>query len=211
MLQMGYNGDASLFFSLEMSQRQLMSRWISNKLSIDNSELRMGAVDAERLGEIETAVNEINSLPLYVIDEPGLTVYNMLPIIREYVLKHGIKVVFIDYLQIIKLNSDDKNKELGEVAVQLKASAKKYDIHVCLISQKNGKDGVWGVRDSGEVPAVLDECINLVNDGTTGDVRNITIQFVKNRNGKLGDTPVMFDGRYMRFVTPYTGATRKLT
>lgn len=190
---------ASLFFSMEMSKEQLHRRLAANICEIDTNDIKIGNITEEEQERVAEAINYINTLPMYVIDTPNLSFAQMTPIIRHHVISKGVKVVFIDYLQIMNIESDDRNKELGRVGKQAKEVAKRLDIHICFISQRTpGKDGVWQIRDSGDFPAALDVMFALNGDGTA-DVRQIEVEFLKNREGPLGKNGAMFDGRYQRF------------
>lgn len=198
MLSMGIRQQPSLFFSLEMSKKLIVSRWVSDMCTIDNLVIRSGKLKNDEIEQIEDAVNTIRTLPIYVIDTPYMSVYDMLPIIRQHVKERGVKVVFIDYLQLINVG-DDMNKGLGNAANQLKNIAKRENIHVCLLAQRTMKGDRWVIRDSGDVEQVVDTIIYLDSDKDEADVKSVMTEFTKNRNGKLGKAPMLFDGRYMRF------------
>lgn len=190
---------ASLFISMEMSKESLHRRWAANILEIDTMDIKRGEISSEDQERIAEVINYINTLPIYVIDEPKLTFSQIAQQIRYHVKKFDVKVVFIDYLQIIQLITNDKNKELGDIGKMAKELAKSLDIHICFISQKTpGKDGVWQIRDSGDFPAALDVLFNLESELQT-DTRQITVEFRKNREGPLGSNSVIFDGRYQKF------------
>lgn len=190
----------SLFFSMEMSKESLHRRWAANLCEIDTVDIKRGDISDEDQQRITDTINYVNKLPMYVVDEPNLSFYQMMPLIRYHTLNKGIKVVFIDYLQIMKLLTNDKNRELGDIGKMAKDLTKKLDIHICFISQKTpGKDGVWQTRDSGDFPATLDVLIDLTAESQT-DTRQIQVGFLKNREGPLGVTGAIFDGRYQKFV-----------
>lgn len=197
-LRMGLEGNASLFFSLEMSKEELYQRWVSDLCSIDNADIRSGKVSAEELAQITDAVNTIARLPIKVIDTTGLGITDMIPVIRRQVRENDIKVVFIDYLQIMQVG-EDKNRGLGMIAKLFKEVAKALNIHICIISQKNGKDGVWAVRDSGDVPAAVDIIMNLELEDTGASTRNANITFLKHRHGRTGTYAALFEGPYLRY------------
>lgn len=196
-LRMAFKDNASLFLSLEMGKQELISRWAADFCSIDNADIISGNLTEDQEHEIQTAINLFDTLPMYVVDKDGLSILDMVPIIRSHVRDKGVKVVFIDHLQRIK-TGENRNVELGLIAKILRSLAKKLDIHVCIISQKNSKDGVWSVRDSGNVPADVDIILNIsLEDGT--DVRSATFEFTKFRNGRTGKYPTLFNGPFLRY------------
>lgn len=198
-LRMGQNGNASLFFSLEMSKEELHQRWASDLCNIDNADIRAGKLKEDEYELIAAATNNITRLPIYVIDSAGLGITDMIPVIRRYHREHGIKVVFIDYLQIVTVG-EDRNRGFGMIAKLLKEISKKLDIHICIISQKNGKDGVWSVRDSGDVPAAADIIMNIVMEDSNTDLKSVNIEFTKHRHGRTGTYAAWFKAPYMRYL-----------
>lgn len=197
MLKMAQQNHPSLFFSLEMSKADLVARWAASLTEIDSTDIIRGAISDEDLERINAAVAEITALPMYVFDTTTtMGIDDIVPIIRQYV-KKNVRVVFIDYLQIMNVG-EDRNKELGRVARLLKNVAKELGIHICIISQKNGKDGVWVIRDSGEVPAAVDIIMNLSTEMQT-DIRIIDFHFTKNRSGRTGHTTLTFNAPFLRY------------
>jgi replicative DNA helicase len=200
ILRMAKRNHASLFFSMEMSKEQLQLRWISEELRIDHDDVQRGSLTQDQVKDIQVLLTRLTQLPLFVIDQSRLSVDDMLPVIRKHVKQHDVHVVFIDHLQIMR-TGDDKNKSLGLATELLKNIAKELNIHICIISQKNQKDGVWQVRDSGDVPANVDIIIQLTpTEDTNADTRHIMVDIHKNRNGRLGSYPTIFYGNYMSFL-----------
>lgn len=190
----------TLFFSLEMSKEAILRRWASNILEIDSNTIRRGDLTDEQQVQIMNVMNYLNTLPIYIIDQSNISIDQMIPIIRYHVIHLGVQVVFIDYLQIMMLQEgNNRNTELGNIGKKAKELAKKLNIHICFISQiTQGKEGVWQIRDSGDFVAVLDVLIKL-NAESTDDVRQVEIEFMKQREGPLGKVPALFDGRYQKF------------
>lgn len=196
MLEMGKQGTASLLFSLEMHSTQLMARWIANQAHLDATKMGLGKIDAEDVVKATKAANYIASLPMYVIDDPNVTVNEIAATVRSYVKKHDIRVVFIDHLQILNVESSNRNAELGLAAKLFKNIAKALDIHICIVSQVNT---VGGIRDSGDVQQNVDIRI-LVTTEDTGNTRQMNLNFEKNRNGKLGMLPMVFFANYLQYA-----------
>ena len=196
MIRMAKRGHRSCFFSLEMSKVELVQRWLSELSEIDSLDLKTGKLTEDEKQTVRDAQNTLNSLSMIVYDDPSLSPDQMYALIRKHA-KQGVKVFFIDYLQIVDVG-DDRNAGLGVFTKNLKALAKKLDIHICIISQKNGKDGVWSIRDSGNVPANVDIIISLEPLEDT-DIRTVNIEFRKNRSGKLGTIPTIFYAKYTSY------------
>jgi replicative DNA helicase len=193
----------SLFFSLEMSKEQLISRWVAYLLKLDASNLQFGRLTKDQADKVEQAVVYLQSLPMYVVDDPVINLGNIQKEIRDSV-RQGCRVVFLDYLQIVRHHSHgNRNQDLGEVAVVMKEAAKEHNIAVVVLSQMNkAGDGLDAVRDSGEVAQVADTVIEMSPiDDYPDDAGNraISLKFHKNRNGKLGTSTVIFNGSTQKF------------
>ena len=193
----------SLFFSLEMSKEQLISRWVAYLLKLDASSLQFGRVTKDQADKIEQAVMYLQSLPMSVIDDPTIGLSTIRKEIRD-ASRTGCKVVFLDYLQIVRHSSTgNRNNDLGEVAQTLKEAAKEANISVVVLSQMTkGREGLDAVRDSGEVAQVADAVIEMAPiDDVSDDNGNraISLKFHKNRNGKLGMSTVIFNGSTQKF------------
>jgi replicative DNA helicase len=195
----------SLFFSLEMSKEQLISRWVAYLLSLDATAIQFGRVDRAAAARIEEVVIYLQTLPMFVIDDPTVT----LDTIRREIAaaaRQGCRVVFLDYLQIVRHHANgNRNQDLGEVAVHLKEIAKEHNLAVVLLSQMNkGGEGLDAVRDSGEVSQVADTVIEMspIDEfpDTNGN-RAINLRFHKNRNGKLAVSTVIFHGPTQKFTS----------
>jgi replicative DNA helicase len=193
----------SLFFSLEMSKEQLISRWVAYLLKLDASNLQFGRLTKDQAEKVEQAVVYLQSLPMYVVDDPVINLGNIQKEIRDSV-RQGCRVVFLDYLQIVRHHAHgNRNQDLGEVAVVMKEAAKEHNIAVVVLSQMNkAGDGLDAVRDSGEVAQVADTVIEMSPiDDYPDDAGNraISLKFHKNRNGKLGTSTVIFNGSTQKF------------
>lgn len=193
----------SLFFSLEMSKEQLISRWVAYLLKIDASNLQFGRLTRDQAEKVEQAVVYLQSLPMYVVDDPIITLSGIQKEIRDSA-RQGCRVVFLDYLQIVRHHANgNRNQDLGEVAVSMKEAAKEHNIAVVMLSQMNkAGDGLDAVRDSGEVAQVADTVLEMAPiDDYPDDAGNraISLKFHKNRNGKLGTSTVIFNGSTQKF------------
>lgn len=130
------------FFSLEMSESQLTGRYMSAISGRTNVELRSGRVDIMKLGEQS---NQIADLPIYIDDTPAITVMELRSKIKKLILKSGIKLVVIDYLQLMKSEAGNREQEVSKISQGLKAIAKEFKIPVIALSQLNR-----GVEDRGD-------------------------------------------------------------
>jgi len=208
----------SLFLSLEMSKEDLMIRMVANELKIDSNEISSGEFNTalsdhdewetedDILRAIEDKTVELQQLPMYVVDNGALTLAQIVYEIRKHVHKYNVRVVCIDYMQLINHHpTGNDNQDLGDLAITLKELAKRENITIILLSQinRNG-EGLDAIRDSGEVQAVADVVIQLIPDTdetTATAVKTIDIGWWKNRYGMAGKkTSVLFNGAWQQFV-----------
>lgn len=203
--QLDENGNpdptASLFFSLEMAKEDLYVKWAADILSIDSKRIAAARLTPEQSRRVEETVSELQTMPMYVIDNGKISLYKMVKEIREHVLMKNVRVVFVDYIQIVNHSPNkNSNSDLGEVAETLKAIAKELNITIVALSQLNrGGQGLDAIRDSGEIAQVADFVVMLVTEDDNGDARTVVVDFVKNRFGPIGRTSVLFYGPYQRF------------
>lgn len=202
MLSMASRGIKCCIFSLEMSKPSLLARMACNYGQIDADKLREGTLTNSELEYLQEIINKIDKLPIEVIDtDKGMNIAEICANIHQLARK-GTQIFFIDHLQIIKLTTDDKHKELGDAVSKLKNLAKKYNIHISILSQKqNGKEGVWQVRDTGDAPTHADIIINMTvdEDSKNDTTKGIKMDFVKNRNGRTGYAPHLYNGEWLQF------------
>lgn len=191
-------GTASLMINLEMAKKRLVSRIVANLASIDGSKLAVGDLDEDEKLQVEIAAQRLDSLPLYMVCNSDLDVTRIIGYIKDYI-KRGVKVVFIDHLQLIKSYNDNRNNALGDIAWALKQCADKHDIAIILLSQLTKKDGRYVIRDSGEVESKCDVFMLLSSDGCTDPVRRITVELPKNRDGMIEEFPLLFNAPFQRF------------
>lgn len=192
----------SLFFSLEMSKPDIMLKWLGNKLSINTQDILSGTLDDEQFQQIEEETVRLQRLPMYIIDNPSITLNQMTYEIRKHVYRYGVKVVFIDYLQIVNYSpTGQPNKDLGDFAWHMKELAKKENITVVILSQITpGNEGTFRIRNSGEVGAHADAIFEgeLETDDLT-PIKTVNVNRTKNRLGPIGKCVLHFHACYQRF------------
>jgi len=121
-------------FSLEMSESQLVGRYLSGVSGRTNLELRTGKVD---LMELSCKSNDIAILPIFIDDTAGITLFELRSKIKKLILKEGIRLVVIDYLQLINQEAGSREQEVSKISRGLKAIAKEFNIPIIALSQLN--------------------------------------------------------------------------
>ncbi len=127
------------FFSLEMSADQLATRVLAEQSNISSENLRMGKISQAEFRNLARAAAELQALPLYIDDTPGLTIASLRARARRLKRQKGIGFIVIDYLQLLqgsgKGSSDNRVQEISEISRGLKQLAKELDLPVLALSQ----------------------------------------------------------------------------
>ena len=126
-----------VMFSLEMSAEQIGLRILAEQSKIPSDKLRKGELSEKDSYELQNTYQEINNLNFFFDDSPNLTVSELRSKLRRYKNNYNIKLVLIDYLQLIKPegNRDNRVNELSEITRNLKQLAKEFNLPVISLSQ----------------------------------------------------------------------------
>ena len=216
------------FFSLEMSNVQLVNRLISNVCEIQGSKILNGQLQPDEWDRLDNRVNKLLGAPLYVDDTPGLSVFELRTKARRLVREHGVKIIMIDYLQLMNANGmrfSSRQEEVSTISRSLKGLAKELDIPIIALSQLNrgveSREGLEGkrpqlsdLRESGAIEQDADmvlfvhrpEYYHIYQDDHGNDLRGkAQIIIAKHRKGATGDVLLTFRGEYTRFENPEDG------
>ena len=127
------------FFSLEMSSVQLITRLISSETGLSSDKLRTGKLADHEWQQLNIKVSDLESSPLFIDDSPSLTIFELRAKARRLASSNGIKLIIIDYLQLMNIGSSNKagnrEQEISTISRNLKALAKELDIPVIALSQ----------------------------------------------------------------------------
>lgn len=194
-------------FSLEMSEAEITTRLLSTISGYTNIEIRNARVDIEKLAEDS---NEIAYQPLFIDDTPALTLFDLRSKVKKLIVKYGIKLIIVDYLQLMKAEAGSREQEVSQISRGLKAIAKEFNIPVIALSQLNRavedradkKPRLSDLRESGAIeqdadivcfiyrPAYynLTEC--TINGERFDSKGIISFDCAKDRNGALFSMPL---------------------
>jgi len=129
----------TLIFSLEMTKLQIMHRFIALNSGVGSNDIRDGSKTMD-WSSIEKSGAYFSDAPLYIDDNGGLSVFQLVAKARKMKVKHGIKLIIVDYIQLLSAltqNTKTKDQEVGLITKALKSLAKELDIPVIAISQLN--------------------------------------------------------------------------
>ena len=126
------------FFSLEMSSVQLITRLISSETGLSSEKLRTGNLANHEWEQLNVKVNSLEKAPLYVDDTPSLSIFDLRAKARRLSSQHGIKLIIIDYLQLmttgISNKSGNREQEISTISRNLKSLAKELDLPIIALS-----------------------------------------------------------------------------
>src|SRR5262245_23301721 len=131
-------GAPVVLFSLEMSADQLATRILAEQSGITSENLRTGRITQHEFRDLARAAAELQSLPLYIDDTPGLTIAALRTRPRRLKRQKGIGMVVVDYLQLLQgtgKGNDNRVQEISEISRGLKQLAKELDVPVIGLSQ----------------------------------------------------------------------------
>ncbi|MBI9042294.1 replicative DNA helicase [Lutibacter sp.] len=127
-------------FSLEMSSVQLITRMISSETGISSGKLRKGNLEPHEWEQLNVKVKNLSKAPMFIDDTPSLSIFDLRAKARRLASQHGIKIIIIDYLQLMTAGTSQKGggnreQEISTISRNLKALAKELAIPVIALSQ----------------------------------------------------------------------------
>ncbi len=126
------------FFSLEMSAEQLAARILSEAAEVPSHQIRRGDMSEDEFRRFVEAAKELETCPLFIDDTPALPISQLAARARRLKRQHGLDVLMVDYLQLVRpasSRSEGRVNEVSEITQGLKAIAKELDIPVIALSQ----------------------------------------------------------------------------
>ena len=212
-------------FSLEMANVQLVNRLIVNVCEIKGETLKSGQLKPFEWNQLDFRIKQLTGAPLYLDDTPSLSVFELRTKARRLVREHGVKIIMIDYLQLMNASGmgfGSRQEEVSTISRSLKGLAKELNIPILALSQLNrgveNREGgdkrpqLSDLRESGAIEQDADmvlfihrpEYYKIYQDPETGrDLRGkAEIIVAKHRNGAVGNVLLSFRGEYARFQNP---------
>lgn len=128
------------FFSLEMASVQLITRLISSETGLSSEKLRTGKLAKHEWEQLNVKVKGLEKAPLFIDDTPSLSIFDLRAKARRLASQHGIRMIMIDYLQLMTAGGSQKGggnreQEISTISRNLKALAKELNVPVIALSQ----------------------------------------------------------------------------
>lgn len=202
-------------FSLEMSKEQLVNRLFAMESRVDSQKLRTGNLsdmDWEKLIESAGVIGKSN---LIIDDTPGINIPTMRSKCRKYKLEHDLKLIIIDYLQLMSgsgRGSDSRQQEISDISRSLKALARELKVPVVALSQlsraveqrPDHRPMLSDLRESGAIEQDADVVMFIYRDdyyNKDTDRKGISeIIIAKQRNGPIGTVELAWLPDFTKFA-----------
>jgi replicative DNA helicase len=216
-----------LFISLEMSVEQVSRRIIANLGSLNVTKLKYNNLTSQHEVEaFQRSVNEADNLPIYLNDFGELTLNRLKYEIKKYAMK-GVKLVVIDYIQLINHHARSPVERVTAISNALKAYAMELGVIILGLSQlsravearDDKRPQLSDLRESGSIEQDANSVIftfrpeYYLEREKPEDPRKISewenqmqrlkglayAIVAKNRDGRCGEAKLRFDGEFARF------------
>ena len=206
------SGKTVVIFQLEMSNEQLATRLLSSEALIDSKKLRMGTLDDKDWEKMAGATQVLQSMPILIDENPGITVQEMMAKCRR--LGKNLGLIVIDYLQLMHTarRIDNRVNEVAEISRSLKIMAKELNVPVLCCSQlSRGPEGrtdkrpmLSDLRESGSIEQDADIVLFIYRDdyyNNEAENKNAAELIVaKNRHGETGKIELQWMGQFTSFA-----------
>jgi replicative DNA helicase len=223
-LNLAWNSQVPVaIFSLEQSKEQLTDRLVAMRCRINLTKVTNADFTPEEWKKVSGFLGALGEKPIYIDDSSALTVGQIKSRARRLQKTKGIKLVIIDYLQLMKPDfrkDGNRNLEVGKMAQGLKAMGKDLGLPVLCLSQLNRTlenrpnphkvPKLSDLRDSGEIEQVADGVWFLYRPEVYNDLETMkfdnqaNLYISKQRQGPLGMQQLLFFGEWVRFENHYS-------
>lgn len=202
-------------FSLEMSKEQLVNRLFSLESRVDAQALRTGNLSDSDWEKLIEGAGTIGNSKLIIDDTPGISIAEMRSKCRKYKLEHDLKLIIIDYLQLMSgsgKGSDSRQQEISDISRSLKALARELSVPVIALSQlsraveqrPDHRPMLSDLRESGAIEQDADVVMFIYRDdyyNHDSEMKGISeIIIAKQRNGPIGTVNLVWLPQYTKFA-----------
>jgi replicative DNA helicase len=214
------------FFSLEMSQEQLVQRLLTSEGQVDAQRLRKGKLRDDEYVRLGRAAGLLSHAPIWIDDTPGMGLLEMRSKARRLLIDNNIRLIVVDYLQLMQgpTNTESRQQEISFISRSLKSLARELRVPVVALSQlsrapeqrtgENKRPQLSDLRESGAIEQDADVVLALyrpevyaerTQDGVPIDKDGNSLEgkaeviLLKQRNGPTGSVNLYFNKTFTRF------------
>jgi replicative DNA helicase len=206
----GKAGHPTGIINLEMKASRYRARAVAAECGIDTSKMRDGLLSNSELLTVQRWEDELESWPLFYETITDLSSSQFRGVARKLVSKHGVKVIILDYIQL--MTDDDENgnreQEVSKISRTIKQMAIELNIPIIVLAQLNrqatGEPTIHHLRESGAITQDADKIILLHRHDVTDTCVNndhypTKVILGKQRDGRIGSTEYILEGKFCRF------------
>lgn len=200
-------------FSLEMSKEQLVQRMLCSHAKVDAHKVRTGYLAPSDWPRLTAAAGKLSEAPIFIDDSPAISVMELRAKARRLKAHHDIKLIILDYLQLMRGSSgiENRQQEISEISRSLKALARELNVPIVAISQlsravesrTDHRPQLSDLRESGAIEQDADVVVLILREeyyNPTPDNQGIAeVIIAKQRNGPVGSLKLTFVQEYPRF------------
>ena len=201
------------FFSLEMSNQQVIQNMLCCRAQIDGSSMRKGRITDQQYKRLQEEAAKLYETPIFIDDTPGISITQLRAKARRLKQKHGIDMIVVDYLQLMTGGGrfESRQQEISAISRGLKSVARELSVPVLALSQLNRdvenrddhRPRMSDLRESGAIEQDADVILLLHRDdyfNPTEENRGLAqVIIAKQRNGPTGEVALRFFREFMRF------------
>lgn len=188
-------------FSLEMAKEQLALRMLCSEAMVNSNSIRKGFIKKEDWHKLTSAASNLTGAPIFIDDSSAITVLELRAKARRLKMEHGLSLVIVDYLQLMrgKGSFERREQEISDISRSLKALAKELSVPVIAVSQLNRsvesrrppKPMLADLRESGAIEQDADVILFLYRDevynkDNPANKGKAEVDIAKQRNGPAG-------------------------
>jgi replicative DNA helicase len=210
-----------VIFSLEMSKEQLVTRMLCSEAEVEGTRVRTGFLNESDWPKLTLAAGNLSDAPIFIDDTASLTILELRAKARRLKGEHGLSMIIVDYLQLMRGRSkvENRQQEISEISRSLKGLAKELNIPVIAVSQlsrnpesrEDKRPQMSDLRESGAIEQdadlilfiYRDEVYNRSEDNPNRGIAEIIIG--KQRNGPTGKVDLAFLDKFTAFKDLYRG------
>jgi replicative DNA helicase len=207
-------GVPTLLFSLEMSHMELTQRLLGSEARVDANRMRTGHLREGDWAKVGNAISRMSDAPIYIDDNPNLTVMDIRARARRLKSRVGLGLVVVDYLQLMtgRHGAENRQVEVSEISRGLKILARELEVPVVALSQlsrglemrQDKRPMLADLRESGSIEQDSDVVMfiyrdEIYNPESTESQGTAEIIVAKHRNGPTGVQRLAFIGHHTRF------------